>query len=524
MSATDAARAVCLVSGGMDSAVVLAHARRLGYEVFALSFDYGQRHRVELAAAERIARAGGARDHRTVRVDLAALGGSSLTADLASDTAVPKDRTDAQIGRGVPNTYVPARNTVFLAVALGWAEILGARDLFVGVNAVDYSGYPDCRPEFLAAFEALARTATAAGADGGARFTVHAPLMQLGKDGIVRLGRELGVDFALTHTCYDPRLRERAGEPPLVVSCGRCDACQLRLAGFAAAGATDPLPYERAGEELHGTHGLAARGGDVAGALAELIDVARALRAPGGCVWDRAQSVKTLAAALVEEAFEVQDALDVAFATGDVRAATEELGDVLFATVLVCQVGAEEGRFDLERAARAAHEKIVRRHPHVFERVNGIDADAALAQWERIKAAERAARGESDTSALAGVPKGLPALQRAARLGAKAMARGFRWPDARGALAKVQEEARELAAAFEADDRVELERELGDVLLATAQLANYCGFDAEAAARGASARFEQRFRAMERELGDSAQGATLDQWMAAWRRAKETAR
>jgi 7-cyano-7-deazaguanine synthase len=524
MSAKNAARAVCLVSGGMDSAVVLAQARRQGFEVFALSFDYGQRHKVELAAAERVARAGGARDQRTVRVDLAALGGSSLTADLESDSAVPKDRTEAQIGRGVPSTYVPARNTVFLSVALGWAEILGARDLFVGVNAVDYSGYPDCRPEFLAAFEALARTATAAGADGGARFTVHAPLMRLGKDGIVRMGLELGVDFALTHTCYDPRLRERAGEPPLVVSCGRCDACQLRLAGFAAAGATDPLPYEHAGEQLCGTHGLAARGGDALVAFGRLLELARVLRAPEGCAWDRAQSVKSLAAALVEEAFEVQDALDEAHASGDARAATEELGDLLFATVLVCQVGAEEGRFDLERAACAAHEKLVRRHPHVFERASGVSPEAVLGQWERIKTAERAARGESDTSALAGVPKGLPALQRAARLGAKAMARGFRWPDARGALAKVQEETRELAAAFAADDRAELEHEIGDVLLATAQLANYCGIDAEAAARGASARFEQRFRAMERELGGAAQGATLDQWMAAWRRAKESVR
>jgi 7-cyano-7-deazaguanine synthase len=512
--------AVCLVSGGMDSAVVLAEARRLGFAVHALSFDYGQRHRVELAAAARVAAALGAVAQRCVRVDLASLGGSSLTADLDDPAAVPKDRAAHAIGRGVPSTYVPARNTVFLAVALGWAEVLGARDLFVGVNAVDYSGYPDCRPAFLVAFEALAQTATAAGAERGERLRVHAPLLELGKAGIVRRGVELGVDFALTHTCYDPRLLPQDGAPPLVVACGRCDACQLRLAGFRDAGRVDPVRYERPGEGLRPAAGLAAASGGALDALRELLDVAARLRAPGGCAWDRAQDVHSLAPALVEEACEVQDALDTARASGDHAALVEELGDLVFATVLLCQVGAEEGRFDLERAARAALEKIVRRHPHVFGAGRGLSADDALAQWERIKAEERAARGAADTSALAGVPRGLPALQRAARLGAKAMARGFRWPDASGALAKVREEVDELCVAHDSGDRAQLEHELGDVLLAAAQLANYLGLDAEAALRGASARFERRFRAMEAELGAASAGATLDQWMAAWRRAK----
>ena len=224
--------AVCLVSGGMDSAVVLAEARAAGFAPYALSFRYGQRHVVELDAAARVARAGGASEHRIVDVNLSTLGGSALTADIA----VPKDRSD--IGAGVPVTYVPARNTVFLAVALGWAEVLGAVDLFVGVNAVDYSGYPDCRPEFLRAFEALARVATAAGTERGAAFTVHAPLMALSKAGIVARGRELGVDFGLTHTCYDPVLRAGAA-----LACGRCDACLLRLAGFRELGLEDPIEY-----------------------------------------------------------------------------------------------------------------------------------------------------------------------------------------------------------------------------------------------------------------------------------------
>ena len=227
--------AVCLVSGGMDSAVVLAEAVAAGRTAYALSFDYGQRHACELEAAARVAEALGAREHRVVTVDLSALGGSALTDDIE----VPKDRADDEIGAGVPTTYVPARNTVFLSVALGWAEILGATELYVGVNAVDYSGYPDCRPEFLRAFEALADVATAAGAEEGARFRVHAPLMELSKAAIVRRAAELDVDLGLTHTCYDPVLRP--GEPPL--ACGRCDACRLRLAGFEAAGVPDPIPY-----------------------------------------------------------------------------------------------------------------------------------------------------------------------------------------------------------------------------------------------------------------------------------------
>jgi 7-cyano-7-deazaguanine synthase len=228
-------RAVCLVSGGMDSAVALAEARAAGFQSYALSFDYGQRHRVELDAAARVAQAAGAVEHRIVRVELSALGGSALTHDIE----VPKDRPDAAIGTGVPATYVPARNTVFLAIALGWAEILGARDLFVGVNALDYSGYPDCRPEFLEAFERLADVATAAGTEHGAKFKIRAPLLKMKKAEIVRRGLALGVDFGLTHTCYDPVIREGA-----VLACGRCDACRLRLKGFREANAADPVRYE----------------------------------------------------------------------------------------------------------------------------------------------------------------------------------------------------------------------------------------------------------------------------------------
>jgi len=219
----------------MDSAVALAEARALGFQVHALSFRYGQRHACELEAAARVASAGGALEHRVVELDLAALGGSALT----REGEVPKDRDLALVGRDVPPTYVPARNTVFLAVALGWAEVLGARDLFLGVNSVDYSGYPDCRPEFLAAFERLASLATAAGAEGGARFRVHAPLLRLSKREIVLRAEALGVDLGLTHTCYDPQ----PGESRL--ACGSCDACLLRLEGFRAAGRTDPLRYAR---------------------------------------------------------------------------------------------------------------------------------------------------------------------------------------------------------------------------------------------------------------------------------------
>lgn len=230
------ARAIVLVSGGMDSAVALAEARAAGFACSALSFDYGQRHAVELAAARRVAAAQGVADHRVIALDLRAIGGSALT----SDVAVPKDRAHDAIGGAAPVTYVPARNAVFLTLALGLAEVVGARDLYVGVNALDYSGYPDCRPEFLRAFEELARVATVAGAEHGARFRVHAPLLELSKAGIVRRGRELGVDFALTHTCYDPIARGTSA-----LACGRCDACVLRLKGFAEAGARDPIEYAR---------------------------------------------------------------------------------------------------------------------------------------------------------------------------------------------------------------------------------------------------------------------------------------
>jgi len=227
-----AKRAVVLLSGGLDSSTCLAVARARGFEAHALSVDYGQRQRVELRRAHRVATALGAASHRVVRVDLSAFGGSALT-DRA--LAVPKGRSAAQMSRHVPITYVPARNTVLLSLALARAETLGAADIFLGVNAIDYSGYPDCRPAFVRAFERLARLATKAGIEG-ARLRIHAPLQRLTKAGIVRLGRRLGVPFALTLSCYDP-VRARA--------CGRCDACQLRLRGFAEAGETDPAAYVR---------------------------------------------------------------------------------------------------------------------------------------------------------------------------------------------------------------------------------------------------------------------------------------
>jgi len=226
--------AVCLVSGGMDSAVALAEARAAGFAAHALTVRYGQRHACELDAAGRVARAGGAVEHRVAAVELEVLAASALT----GAGTVPKDRDEGAIGAGVPATYVPARNTVLLALALAWAETLGARDLFLGVNALDYSGYPDCRPEFLRAFEALAGVATAAGTEQGARFRVHAPLLALSKREIVLRAEALGVDLGLTHTCYDPL--ERAGR---WLACGRCDACLLRLKGFREAGRRDPVPY-----------------------------------------------------------------------------------------------------------------------------------------------------------------------------------------------------------------------------------------------------------------------------------------
>lgn len=221
-------RAVVLLSGGLDSATVLAIARDAGYVCHALSFDYGQRHTAELAAAARVARLLGAVEHRVIHLGLGDFGGSALT-DAAID--VPETPTE-----GIPVTYVPARNTVMLALALAWAEVLGARDIFIGVNAVDYSGYPDCRPEYIAAFEHLANLATKAGVEGQIRFRIRTPLIQWSKAEIIRRGTELGVDYSLTRSCYDPS--------PAGLSCGRCDSCRLRLKGFAAAGLTDPIPYQ----------------------------------------------------------------------------------------------------------------------------------------------------------------------------------------------------------------------------------------------------------------------------------------
>ncbi|HTN54452.1 MAG TPA: 7-cyano-7-deazaguanine synthase QueC [Anaeromyxobacter sp.] len=223
-------RAVVLLSGGLDSTTCLAVARAEGLEAHCLSVDYGQRHKGELARARRLARALGARDHRVVRVDLTAFGGSALT-DAA--IAVPKGRSEARMQRDIPVTYVPARNTVLLALALAHAETIGAEDVFVGVNAIDYSGYPDCRPAFLRAFERLARVATKAGVEGRP-LRIRAPLLRLSKAGIVRLGTALGVPYRLTLSCYDP-VRGRA--------CGRCDACRLRRKGFAEAGVEDPTLY-----------------------------------------------------------------------------------------------------------------------------------------------------------------------------------------------------------------------------------------------------------------------------------------
>ncbi|WP_256645475.1 7-cyano-7-deazaguanine synthase QueC [Thermomonas paludicola] len=222
--------AVVLVSGGMDSAVVLAIAREQGFAAHALSVRYGQRHTSELDAAARVANAQGAVAHKIVNVDLRSIGGSSLTDDID----VPTDADGHVIGQGIPSTYVPARNTIMLSVALGWAEVLGATDLFCGVNAVDYSGYPDCRPEFITGFEALANLATKAGVEGS-RFRVHAPLMRMSKADIAREGLRLGVDFSQTVSCYQADPDGRA--------CGHCDACRLRAQGFAEAGLVDPTHY-----------------------------------------------------------------------------------------------------------------------------------------------------------------------------------------------------------------------------------------------------------------------------------------
>lgn len=226
--------AVVLLSGGLDSTTVLALAREQGYTPYALSFRYGQRHLHELQAAEAVAQALGAAKHVVAQIDLREFGGSALTADIA----VPKGRSVDDMGHGIPVTYVPARNTVFLSFALAWAETLGASDIFIGVNALDYSGYPDCRPEYIAAFEALAHLATKAGVEGTQRLKVHSPLMHLNKAQIIEEGLRLGVDYASTSSCYDPGPE---GQP-----CGGCDACLLRAKGFAEAGRPDPL-YQRFG-------------------------------------------------------------------------------------------------------------------------------------------------------------------------------------------------------------------------------------------------------------------------------------
>jgi 7-cyano-7-deazaguanine synthase len=224
-------KAVCLLSGGIDSSTCLGVARREGFECYALSFDYGPRHRIELQAAARVAEFFGAREHRIIPVDLRAFGSSALTAD---DLAVPKHRSAAEMTQGIPVTYVPARNTIFLAFALAWAEVLECSDVFIGVNAIDYSGYPDCRPEFIDAFERLANLATKSGVEGS-RMRIHTPLIKLSKAEIVRLGASAGLDFALTHSCYDP---DQGGRP-----CGQCDSCLLRRKGFQEAGLRDPLRY-----------------------------------------------------------------------------------------------------------------------------------------------------------------------------------------------------------------------------------------------------------------------------------------
>ena len=227
-------RAVVLLSGGVDTTTTLAVARHSGFETYALTFGYGQRHAVEVEAARRVALALGAARHEVVAIDLRAFGGSALTADIA----VPKDRSEAEIGRGIPVTYVPARNTIFLSYALAWAEVLGAQDIFIGVTQIDYPGYPDCRPEYIGAWERMANMATKAAVEGRQKLTIHTPLIHLSKAEIIAEGTSLGVDFALTLSCYDPT--------PDGAACGRCDACVLRRKGFTEAGVADPTRY-RAG-------------------------------------------------------------------------------------------------------------------------------------------------------------------------------------------------------------------------------------------------------------------------------------
>jgi 7-cyano-7-deazaguanine synthase len=223
--------AVLLLSGGLDSTTMLAYALDQGFDVHAMTFRYGQRHSAEIEAARRVARRYGVAEHVVVDIDLRTFGGSALTADID----VPKDRPAAAIAEGIPITYVPARNTIFLSFCLAWAEVLGASDIFIGVNALDYSGYPDCRPEYVAAFQHMANLATRGGVEGTAPIRIRTPLLELSKREIVELGRSLGVDHAITLSCYDPG--------PSGEACGRCDACALRLKGFAEAGVVDPATY-----------------------------------------------------------------------------------------------------------------------------------------------------------------------------------------------------------------------------------------------------------------------------------------
>jgi 7-cyano-7-deazaguanine synthase len=224
-------RAIALLSGGVDSTTAGAIALRQGFEVYGLTFDYGQRHRVEIERARTIAKVLALTDHVVVSIDLRAFGGSALTSDIA----VPKHRSPDEIGDGIPVTYVPARNTIFLSFALAWAEVLEANDIFIGVNALDYSGYPDCRPEYVEAYQRMATLATKAGVEGRQRLTIHTPLIHLTKAEIISTGLELGVDYSLTSSCYDPS--------PLGEACGECDSCQLRLKGFRANAMTDPIAY-----------------------------------------------------------------------------------------------------------------------------------------------------------------------------------------------------------------------------------------------------------------------------------------
>lgn len=224
-------RAVVLASGGIDSTTAMAVAREEGYEIYSLSFRYGQRHSLELEAAQRVSEALGAKTHLVIDLDMGKIGGSALTADIP----VPKARSEQQIQQGIPVTYVPARNTIFLSIALAWAEVMEAPDIFIGVNALDYSGYPDCRPEYIRAFEEMANLAVKAAVEGTMRITIHAPLVHMTKAEIIRLGASLGVDYSVTHSCYDPT--------PGGKSCGRCDSCLLRKKGFREAGIQDPAVY-----------------------------------------------------------------------------------------------------------------------------------------------------------------------------------------------------------------------------------------------------------------------------------------